>query len=115
MSCLKSHPRETPQSPYGDSSPFKGALIAPTMPFLSGEVPAAQVEGFANADLGRFNLWRPMIVDRTGGSKRLSSLPTVDRTGGSMWPSALPTGNAGMSFPGVPGKPQTSGASIYGP
>ena len=93
MSCLKSHPRETPQSPYGDSSPFKGALIAPTMPFLSGE-------GFANADLGRFNVWRPMVVDRTGGSKRLS---------------ALPTGNAGMSFPGVPGKPQTSGASIYGP
>ncbi|MDD7412904.1 MAG: hypothetical protein PUK86_06745, partial [bacterium] len=32
------------------------------MPPLKGEVPAAQAVGFKNADLGRFNLWRPMVV-----------------------------------------------------
>ena len=37
-------------------------------PLLKGEVPAKQVEGFKNADLGRFNVWRPMAVDRTRGS-----------------------------------------------
>ena len=26
---------------------------------------AARAEGFKNADLGRFNVWRPMVVDRT--------------------------------------------------
>ena len=38
------------------------------------------------ADLGRFNLWRPMVVERIRGSNRLSALPT-----GSRWLSALPT------------------------
>ena len=28
------------------------------------------------ADLGRSNLWRPMVVDRTRGSNRQSALPT---------------------------------------
>ena len=30
-------------------------------------------------DLGRFNLWRPMVVDRTRGSKWLSALPSRQR------------------------------------
>ena len=41
------------------------------------------------ADLGRFNLWRPMVVARMCGSKWLSALPT-----GSKWLSALPTGSS---------------------
>ena len=59
------------------------------MPPLKGEVPAAQAVGFKNADLGRFNLWRPMVVAKTGGSRWLSALPT----GGSNRQSALPTGS----------------------
>ena len=55
--------------------------------------------GFNNADFGRFNLWRPLGVNRTRGSNRLS---------------ALPTGSAGMSFPGKPGKPEKLGTPIYG-
>ena len=55
------------------------------MPPLKGEVPAAQAVGFKNADLGRFNLWRPMVVAKTGGSKWLSALPT-----GSRWVQAQP-------------------------
>ena len=55
------------------------------MPSLKGEVPAKWAVGFNNADFGRFNLWRPIVVNRTRGSNRLS---------------ALPTGSAGMSFPG---------------
>ena len=56
------------------------------MPPLKGEVHAARAEGFKTADFGRFNLWRPTAVDRTGGSNRLSALPT----GGSKWVQALP-------------------------
>ena len=37
------------------------------------------------ADLGRSNLWRPMVVARTGGSRWLSALPT-----GSKWVQAQP-------------------------
>ena len=40
-------------------------------------------------------------------------LRVVDRTRGSNRMSALPTGNAGMSFPGNPGKPENSGSPIY--
>ena len=61
------------------------------MPLLKGEVPAAQAERFESADFGRFNLWRPTVVDRTRGSRWQSALPTVDRTRGSRWQSALPT------------------------
>ena len=67
------------------------------MPPLKGEVPAVRAEGFQNADIGRSNLWRPMVVTRTGGSKRLSALPTGSNRlsalpTGSKWLSALPTG-----------------------
>ena len=63
----------------------------------------------------------PEFVARTGGSKWQSALPT-----GSRWQSALPTGSkwvqvqparvgsADKRFPGKPGKPENSGASIYG-
>ena len=61
-----------------------------SLPPLKGEVPAKRAEGYANADLGRFNVWRPMVVDRTGGSKvgagpACSALPT-----GSKWVQAQP-------------------------
>ena len=39
-------------------------------PVISGEFRKS-------ADLGRFNLWRPMVVARTRGSKWPSALPTV--------------------------------------
>ena len=58
------------------------------MPPLKGEVPAAQAVGFKNADLGRFNLWRPMVVERMRGSKWNRALP-----GGSQWNRALPGGS----------------------
>ena len=67
------------------------------------------------ADFGRFSLWRPTVVNRTGGSKWVLALPTrnpqgilrirrirelqamvpefVDRIRGSKWVSALPTGS----------------------
>ena len=69
-----------------------------------------------HADLGRFNLWRPMIVDRMRGSNRPSAMPTgvfrelpenrrirelqfmvpefVDRMRGSQWMQAQPAGNS---------------------
>ena len=78
----------TPSVAFGDSSPFRRALIAPAVPPLKGEVPATQAVGFIGADFGRFNLWRPTVVDRTGGSNRLSALPT-----GSNLLSATPTHN----------------------
>ena len=59
------------------------------MPPLKGEVPAKQAEGFANADLGRFSVWRPMVVDRMRGSEWQSALPT-----GSKWVQAQPAGAA---------------------
>ena len=45
------------------------------------------------ADFGRFNLWRPIVVDRTGGSKWVSALPT----GGSKWVQAQPAGSKWVS------------------
>ena len=56
--------------------PFQESLYGVLMPPLKGEVPAVRAEGFQNADLGRSNLWRPMVVTRTGGSKWQSALPT---------------------------------------
>ena len=90
-----------PSVSFGDSSPFRGALrwsddaspergamIAPCRPPLKGEVPVKQAVGFSDADLGRFNLWRPTVVERIRGSKWQSALPT-----GSRWVRALPTGS----------------------
>ena len=66
------------------------------------------------ADLGRFNLWRPMVVERIRGSRWNRALPGA----GSALPgagSALPGGgSADRSFPENSGKPQTSAALIYG-
>ena len=47
-----------------------------------------------HADLGRFNLWRPMVVARIRGSKGPSALPT-----GSKGPSALPTVTLAKHYP----------------
>ena len=63
----------------------KGCAVREKPP-LKGEVPEKQTEEFRNADLGRFNVWRPMVVERIRGSKWLSALPT-----GSKWVQALPT------------------------
>ena len=64
-----------------------------------------------NIDFGRFNLWRPIVVDGTGGSKWNRALP-----GGSKWVQALPArgGNADRSFPENSGKPEKLGTPIYG-
>ena len=48
--------------------------------------PAIRREACGFEDLGRFNLWRPMVVARTGGSKCMQAQPA-----GSRWASALPT------------------------
>ena len=48
------------------------------MPPLKGEVSAKRAEGFSNADLGRFNLWRPTVVDRTGANRWVQA-PLPDR------------------------------------
>ena len=48
--------------------PFQGGLYDALLPPLKGEVPAKWAVGFNNADFGRFNLWRPAVVNRIGGS-----------------------------------------------
>ena len=50
--------------------------------------PSIRKEACGFADLGRFNLWRPMVVDRIGGSKWNRALP-----GGSKWVQAQPAGS----------------------
>ena len=91
-----------PSVTFGDSSPFRRACNKAPMPPLKGEVPAVRAVGFKQspqplecggwgrvlsgdsqrnralpgADLGRFNLWRPMVVERMRGSNRPSALPT---------------------------------------
>ena len=68
--------RGQPLSRFQRQLPFQGSHGRADMPPLKGEVPAVRAEGFQNADLGRSNLWRPMVVTRTGGSKWQSALPT---------------------------------------
>ncbi len=48
--------------------------------------PVISREFWKSEDLGRFNLWRPMVVDRMRGSKCVQAQPA-----GSKWVSALPT------------------------
>ena len=70
---------------------FRGSQAVGFPVFLMGR------RGFRSEDFGRFNLWRPTVVDRTGGSNRLSALPT-----GSRWNRALPGaefGNSNVWFP----------------
>ena len=45
----------------------------------TGPCPVIRKEACGFADLGRFNLWRPMVVDRTGGSKWNRALPGACR------------------------------------
>ena len=71
--------------------------------------PSVRKEACGFADLGRSNLWRPMVVDRMRGSRWVQAQPA-----GSKWVQAQPAGSADMSFPENFGKPQTSAASIYG-
>ena len=59
---------------------FAWPAPAPSEPTTPTENPQ---RGFEHPS--RFNLWRPIVVNRTRGSNRLS---------------ALPTGSAGMSFSG---------------
>ena len=48
--------------------------------------PVIRKESCGFADLGRSNLWRPTVVDRTRGSQCVQAQPA-----GSKWLSALPT------------------------
>ena len=70
---------------WSSPEPAAASGSRPCRPPLKGEVSAKRTEGFKTEDLGRSNLWRPMVVDRMRGSK---------------WLSALPTGNADQRFPG---------------
>ena len=60
------------------------------------------------ADLGRSDLWRPTVVDKTRGTNRNRALP-----GGSRWLSSQSArvGNADMSFPGKSRKTADLGRS----
>ena len=109
--------RPNPSVAFGDSSPFRDALIAPIVPPRKGEVPATWAVGFLNAESGSFNLW---LLDSSKGCAAASacrlSLPGKTKTlralmngpqgrvrirgskwnralpgGGSQWESALPT------------------------
>ena len=109
--------RPNPSVAFGDSSPFRDALIAPIVPPRKGEVPATWAVGFLNAESGSFNLW---LLDSSKGCAVASacrlSLPGKTKTlralmngpqgrvrirgskwnralpgGGSQWESALPT------------------------
>ena len=111
--------RPNPSVAFGDSSPFRDALIAPIVPPRKGEVPATWAVGFLNAESGSFNLW---LLDSSKGCAVASacrlSLPGKTKTlralmngpqgrvrirgskwnralpgGGSKWLSALPTGS----------------------
>ncbi len=73
------------------------------------------------ADFGRFNLWRPIVVERTRGSKRVQAQPAGSKRvqalpAGSKWVQAWPADSGSRQ-----GRPkirsadsQTSAASIYG-
>ena len=50
--------------------------------------PSIRRESCGFGDLGRFNLWRPMVVERMRGSRWNRALP-----GGSQWNRALPGGS----------------------
>ena len=54
-----------PSVAFSGSSPFKGALIAPTVPPLKGEVPAAQAVGFIYEEISRSNLWLWRLISRS--------------------------------------------------
>ena len=68
-------------------------------------------------DLGRFNLWRPTVVDRMRGSKWNRALPgggLGEREAKRSLPQLARVGSADLSFPENTGKPKKSAASIYG-
>ena len=108
--------RPTPQSPSGDSSPSRRAFGYKLHWFigsLSGRGGCSRQRRYEfsgefrkTADFGRFNLWRPTVVDRTRGSNRQSALPTgrsnvwrlivVDRTRGSNRVRVLPGENSDL-------------------
>ena len=67
--------------------------------------PSIRREACGFEDLGRFNLWRPMVVARLGGSKWLRALP-----GGGRWSSLDPAVASGSG----PSPAQNSGTRIYG-
>ena len=89
--CEPHAPTRRPVAPFRRSVFFFRGVTT-VWPPLKGEVPATQAVGFIGADFGRFNLWRPTVVDRTRGSNRLSTLST-----GSNRLSALPTGSNRLS------------------
>ena len=47
----------------------------PANPEAGSARPAIRREACGFADIGRSNLWRPMVVDRIRGSKRHRALP----------------------------------------
>ena len=57
--------RANPSVACGDSSPFRRALIAPTMPPLKGEVPVKRAVGFV----------RCMAAARIGTAERQKVVP----------------------------------------
>ena len=79
-------------------------------------LPVRRAEGFNPRRIREVQFMLPEFVDRIGGSRWVSALPT-----GSKWLSALPTGSrwvqaqparvgrADMRFPGDSGKPENSG------
>ena len=64
-----------------------------------GARPSIRRESCGFGDLGRFNLWRPMVVERIRGSR---------------WNRALPGGGAASQSAGNPADSKTLAALIYG-
>ena len=65
---------------FPNSSPESAAASECRLGLLGGNVsrqrrPAISAELRGFEDLGRFNLWRPMVVNRTRGSKWMQALP----------------------------------------
>ena len=67
----------TPQSPVA-TAPLSGEPCGrATMPPLKGEAPAAQAVGLNHEDLGRFNLWRATVVNKTRGNRWRQCRPSI--------------------------------------
>ena len=89
--CGTGHCPADPSVAFGDSSPFKGACRHTHASPEKGRCLRSGQRG-SFKDPERFSLWR---------------------SGSSPEPAAAEVGNANMSFPGHPGKPQNSGSPIY--
>ena len=70
---------------------FPQSVCAERMPPLKGEVPAeVRAVGFENADFGRSNVWRPIVVTSPRGSASWQRRQIIRRPNRRQQPGADP-------------------------